>query len=138
MEKKAAFRVYIGDKWNGLGKIDMDGLTQRKALIVGIVNLDRAVVDASRAARAFALDDIPGLFDQRDPEVSRLSLYPVNFRVAEDLYVGMPADLDQFGREYSDGAVVGRKGLVKLRHVPTDRRRLVHQVDLKTRSSKIQ
>jgi hypothetical protein len=49
----------------------------------------------------------------------------------------MPADLDQFGREYSDGAVIGRKGLVKLGHMATNGRRLVDQVNLKTRSRKI-
>jgi hypothetical protein len=49
----------------------------------------------------------------------------------------MPADLDQFGREYSDGAVIGRKGLVELGHMATNGRGLVDQVNLKTRSGKI-
>jgi len=49
----------------------------------------------------------------------------------------MPADLDQFGCEYSDGAVIGRKGLVKLGHMAANGRRLVDQVNLKTRSGKI-
>ena len=50
----------------------------------------------------------------------------------------MPADLDQFGREYSYGAVIGGKGLVKLGHMAANGRRLVHQINLKTRSSKIE
>jgi hypothetical protein len=49
----------------------------------------------------------------------------------------MPADLDQFGREYSDGAVIGGKRLVKLGHMAANGRCLVHQVNLETRSSKI-
>jgi len=49
----------------------------------------------------------------------------------------MPADLDQFGREYSDGAVIGGKGLVKLGHMAANGRCLVDQVNLKTRSGKI-
>ena len=50
----------------------------------------------------------------------------------------MPADLDQFGCEYSDGAVVGRKGLVELGHMAANGRRLVYQVDLETSRGKIE
>ncbi len=50
----------------------------------------------------------------------------------------MPADLDQFGRKYSNGAVIGREGLVKLGHMAANGRRLVDQVNLKTRSAKIE
>ena len=49
----------------------------------------------------------------------------------------MPADLDQFGRKYSDGAVVRRKGLVELRHLAANGRGPVDQVNLETRSSKV-
>ena len=58
----------------------------------------------------------------------------VNLRVGEDLYIGMPADLDQFGREYSDRAVIGGKGLIKLGHMAANGRSLVDQVNLKTRT----
>jgi hypothetical protein len=136
-EEKATFGVYISDKRNGLGKIDMDGLAQREALIVWILNLDRTVVDTGRATRAFALDDISGLLDEGDTEVSSVSFHPVDFGVAQDFYVRIPADLDQFGREDSHGAVIGRKGLVKLGHMAAEGRRLVHQVDLKPGSGKI-
>jgi hypothetical protein len=50
----------------------------------------------------------------------------------------MPADLDQFGCEYSDGAIIGRKGLVELGHMAANGRRLVDQINLETRSGKIQ
>ena len=43
----------------------------------------------------------------------------------------MPADLDQFGCEYSHAAVVGRKGLVQLGHVAAYGRRSLDQVDFK-------
>jgi hypothetical protein len=49
----------------------------------------------------------------------------------------MPADLDQFGRKYSYGAVIGGKGLVKLGHMAANGRCLVHQIDLETRRGKI-
>jgi hypothetical protein len=49
----------------------------------------------------------------------------------------MPADLDQFGSEYSDGAVIGGKGLVKLGHMAANGRRLVNQINFKTCCGKI-
>ena len=49
----------------------------------------------------------------------------------------MPADLDQFGRKYSDGAVIGGKGLVKLGHMAANGWCLVDEVNLKTSSGKI-
>jgi type IV secretory pathway VirB4 component len=50
----------------------------------------------------------------------------------------MPADLDQFGRKYSNGAVIGGKGLVKLGHMAANRWCLVDEVNLKTSCGKIQ
>lgn len=49
----------------------------------------------------------------------------------------MPADFDQSGCKYSYGAIVGGEGLVKLGHMAAKGRRLVHQIDLKTRSGQI-
>jgi len=50
----------------------------------------------------------------------------------------MPADLDQFGGKYSDGAVIGGKGLVQLGHLAADSRCPVNQIDLKTRCSEVE
>jgi hypothetical protein len=50
----------------------------------------------------------------------------------------MPADLDQLGCEYSHGAVIRRKRLVKLGHMAPDARRFLNQVHLKTGSGKIE
>ena len=115
----------------------MDGFIFRYFLIKWVRVFDRAVFYAGRTARAFALYNISGLFNQGDFEVPCFSFYTVNFSVGQDLYIGMPADLDQFGREYSDGAVIGGKGLVKLGHMAANGRCLVDQVDLKTSSGKI-
>jgi hypothetical protein len=87
----------IGDQGNRLRKINMDRLTRRQVLIVRIRDLDRAVLDAGTTARAFVLDNVSGLFIQRDPEISCNPLDPVNFSIRQNLYVWMPADLDQFG-----------------------------------------
>jgi hypothetical protein len=50
----------------------------------------------------------------------------------------MPADLDQFGREYSHRAVIGWKGLVKLGHMASNAWCLFNQVDPKPCGGKIQ
>jgi hypothetical protein len=134
---KTAF-IYISDKGNGLSEIDMDGFILRYFLIKLIRIFDRTVFNTGRTTRAFVLLNISGLSIQGYLEVPCFSFYTVNFSIGQDLYIGMPADLDQFGREYSDGAVIGGKGLVKLGHMAANGRCLVDQVNLKTSSGKIE
>jgi hypothetical protein len=136
-EVKTAF-IDIRDKGNGLSEIDVDGFILRYLLIKLIRVFYRTIFYTGRTTRAFVFQNISGLFSQGYLEVSCFALYSVNFSVRQDLYVWMPADLDQFGCEYSDGAVIGRKGLVKLGHVAANGRRLVDQVNLKTRTGKIE
>jgi hypothetical protein len=50
--------------------------------------------------------------------------------VGNKLYIEMPADLDQFWRDNSHGAVVGRKGLVQLGHDAADGRRFLQEIDI--------
>jgi hypothetical protein len=133
---KTAF-IDIRNQGNSLSEIDMDGFILRYFLIKLIRVFDRTVFYTGGTTRAFFLQNIPGLFIQRYLKVPRFAFYTVNFSIGEDLYVWMPADLDQFGREYSDGAVIGRKGLVKLGHMAANGRRFVDQVYLKTRRGKI-
>jgi hypothetical protein len=89
--------INIGNQGNGLGEVDMDGFILRYFLIKGIGVFDRAVFYAGGATRAFAFDNISGLFNQRDFEISCFSCYQANFSIGKNLYVRMPADLDQFG-----------------------------------------
>src|SRR4030042_460640 len=134
---KTAF-IDISDQGNGLSEIDMDGLILRYFLIKLIRVFDRAVFYTGRTTRAFVLYNISGFFNHGYLEISCLSFDTVNFGISQDLYIGMPADLDQFGCEYSDGAVIGGKGLVKLRHMAANGRGLGDQVNLKTSSGKIE
>ena len=124
---KTAF-INIGDKGNCLREVYMDGFVLRYVLIKRVRVCDRTVFDTGRTTRAFALDNISGLLDHGDLEVSGFSFDAVNVGIGQDLYVGVPADLDQFGCEYSDGAVIGGKCLVKLGHMAANGRRLVDQV----------
>jgi len=50
----------------------------------------------------------------------------------------MPADLDQFGRDNSHGAVIGGKGLVQLGHNSSDGRTFFQKVDIITGIGQIQ
>ena len=75
----------------------MDGFVRRQVLIVGIRDLDRAILDTGCTARAFVLQYVSGRFIQGDLEVSCLPCDAADFGTSQDLYIRMPADLDQFG-----------------------------------------
>jgi hypothetical protein len=61
------------------------------------------------------------LSKQFDREVSRFACDLLNFRQGQQLDVEVPADLDQLGGDNSHRAIVGREGLIQLRHHPADR-----------------
>jgi hypothetical protein len=105
-----------------LREVYMDGFIRRQVLIVWIRDLDRAILYTGSTTGASLLYNVSGLFIQGDLEISCFSFYTVNFSIGQDLYIGMPADLDQFGREYSHGAVIGGIGLVKLGHLAANGR----------------
>ena len=75
----------------------MDGLILRYFPVKLIRVFDRAVFHTGRTASAFFLYNIPGFLDQADLKVSCFSFQTLNFSICQDLYVRMPADLDQFG-----------------------------------------
>jgi hypothetical protein len=56
-----------------LRKVYVDGFILRYFLIKWVRAFDRAVFYAGRATGAFAFDNISGLLDQRDFEISRFS-----------------------------------------------------------------
>jgi hypothetical protein len=93
---KTAF-MDVGYKGNGLRKVNMNRFIRRQILIVWIRDFDRAVLHTGRTTRASVFYDVSGFFIQGDLEVSCLPGYTVNFRICQNLYIGMPADLDQFG-----------------------------------------
>ena len=75
----------------------MDSFILRYFLIVLIRVFDRAIFRTGGTTRAFILYNVSGLFNQGYLEVACFSFYTVNFSIGQDLYIGMPADLDQFG-----------------------------------------
>ncbi len=130
--------IDICHKGNCLREVYMDRFILRYVLIKLIGVLGRAVCHAGSATRAFIFYNVSGLFDQRYVEVSRFPFYVINFSVRQDFYVGMPADLDQLGCEYSHRAVISGKGLVKLGHMAPNARPFLNQVHLKTGIRKIE
>jgi len=133
---KAAF-IDISDQRNCLGEIDMHGFVFRDILIETIRVFHRAIFHTGGTTRTFTLDYVSGFFSQNHVEVTCFTFDFIDLGVSQDLNVRMPSNLDELRREYSDGAVIGREGLIKLRHVAADCRRFVHQVHLETRGRQV-
>jgi len=93
---KTAF-INIRDKGNCLREVYMYGLILRYFLIKFIRILNRAVFYTGRTTCAFVLFNVSWLFNQGYLKVPRFPFYAVNFSKSQNLYVRMPADLDQFG-----------------------------------------
>jgi hypothetical protein len=137
LKVRTGFRVNVSDKRNGLREIYMDGFIQRQVLIIGIRDLDRAVLYTGGATRAFLLHNVSGLFNQGNLEVFCLPFYPVNFSIGQDVYIGMSATINKLRRFNAHGAVIRGKGLIKLGHLAANGRRFINQVNPKTRIGKI-
>ena len=77
-------------------EVYMDSFIRRYSLIKLIRVFDRAVFCTGRTARAFFLYNVSGFLGQGDLKISRFPFYTVNFSIGQNLYIWMPADLDQF------------------------------------------
>jgi hypothetical protein len=93
-EVKTAF-INVCNEWNGLSEVYMDCFIHRYFLIILVRIFRWAIFYTGSATRTFILKNIPWLFSQGYLEVFRIPFYTVNFSVGEDLYIWMPADLDQ-------------------------------------------
>jgi hypothetical protein len=89
--------IDIGHKRNGLGKVYVDSLVLRYFLIKLIRIFNRTIFRAGCTTRAIILNNVPRFLRQGNIKVTCSTFYAVNFRVGKNLYVRMPADLDQFG-----------------------------------------
>jgi hypothetical protein len=116
---------------NALGFIDPDAVCPQPAIMLSwgvfVVQKDRCAVSASGA---FVDIDKSGLFAEPDLQVPLPSLDVFYRGTRMDFDVDVPADLDQFRRNDSHGAVIGRKSLIQLRHSPANGRALFHKVDV--------
>ena len=62
--------------------------------------------------------DVPGVIDQRNLKIPGFTLKALDFTAGNQIYVHVPADLDQFGRDHSHSTIIGWKGLVQSGHHP--------------------
>jgi len=85
-----------------------------EALIVKTGKTDGANFGTISAPRTFVKIDISRTFVQGDLKITGFAGYFLNLGDGVELYVNVPADLDQFGRDNSHGTVIGGKGLVQL------------------------
>jgi hypothetical protein len=90
----------------------------------------RAVFNANAATGAQLHVDAPSPFPYLYLKISGASLYRLKIRVSDELDIQVPADLDQFGRDNSHGAVIGGKRLVQLGHDPADGRGFFKKIDV--------
>ena len=103
-----------------LGITQVSRLTLGQAHVVFVGHFLRAFLGAETAGDALLHVDIARHLAHLDREIPRLAADPDDLRRSHDLDVNVPADLDQLGRDNSHGAVIGGKGLVQLRHDPTN------------------
>jgi hypothetical protein len=95
-EVNTAF-IDVGNQGDCLGEKYMDGFILGYFLIKHIRVFNRAVFDTGRTTGAIFLDNVSGFLRQGNLKIPCFALYAVNFRMGKNLYVRMPADLDQFG-----------------------------------------
>jgi hypothetical protein len=74
----------------------MNGFILRYLLIEFIRVFYGAVLDTGGTTRALVLYNVSRFSGQGDLKVSCLPFYLTNLSIRQDLYVWMPADLDQF------------------------------------------
>ncbi len=79
----------------------MNCLVKGDLLVILIWILNRAVFNAYCASCALILFDVSWFPDQCYIKITYLTLYLVDLSIGENLYIWMPADLDQFRCQYS-------------------------------------
>jgi hypothetical protein len=115
--------------WDGLRVFLVNGLPGRKTLVVFTRQYHRAYFGAVPAGRALGCIKVARSFSKRDLEIALDPGKVFNFSARDQVDVQMPADLDQFGRDDSHGAVIGGKGLVQFTHDAADGGRLLNKVN---------
>jgi hypothetical protein len=98
---------------------------------------DRADSGAIAAGGAFAEIYIARLIADLYLEVPFFAADAFEIRIREEIYVQMPADLDQLGGDNSHGALICGEGLVELCHSTTNSRALFQQMHIIARIGKI-
>jgi hypothetical protein len=70
------------------------------------------------------------MLDNLNLEVPPIATDAINIGESNKVDVGVPADLDQLGRDNSHGTLVGGEGLIELGHNPADARGPLHEMHI--------
>ena len=116
--------------WYRLGVGFKDSLAGSQAVLIRIINRNRAHFDAVTAGVTQLQVYVTGIPIKPNPEAARLSIQSNDLGTGEDFNVGMFIHLDQSGRDRAHSAIIGGEGLVELSHPATDTVALVAQIDL--------
>ncbi len=93
--KKKAAVVYIRNEGYRLREINVDSLIPAQVLVKRIRDFDRTVFNTGRTAGTFLFLNVPGFFNQVYGEISSFPSNVDNFRIGQDLYVGVPVTLNK-------------------------------------------
>ena len=112
-----------------LGILEISGLTFTQSLIELIVHLPWAFARTHTTGDALVHSYIAGTFSKGCPEMACFTFEGFNVCHGKQLNIGVPADLDQFGRKNSQGAIVGWESLIQGTHHAANGGILFHEVD---------
>ena len=104
----------------------MGGLALAQTLVEFIRDFLGAFFGTDTAGNTLIHVNIARHLAHTDGEIARLAADTHYLSRSVNFYVNVPADLDQLGRDNSHGTVIGWKGLVELRHNPTNGRLLLN------------
>jgi len=122
---------------NGLGVRPIGSPPNSDALVELAGHCHRANLGTITTAGATLQVDVTRLSPDGDLKTPRLTGYMFHLREGEQFDVQVPADLDQFGRDDSHGAIVGGEGLVQLGHDPADGSPFLYQIYFIARIGKV-
>ncbi len=134
----AVFLVLDDDVRDRLCVGFVDGFPNPDTGVEPVVDLHRTDLGAVPAPVALLLDDVAGMLPDPDLEVADLTGDRFDLRAGVDGNVWMPGHLHHLRREDAHGAVVRRKRLVELGHMPTDARLAFDEVDMDVVAGKVE
>jgi hypothetical protein len=119
-------KICIGD---GLRIRPIDRLSLIEALVEFIGKENRTDLCTVVATGAFLHIDVTGMLPDGCLEMPGLPPQGDQFGISNDFDIEVPACLHQFWGDDTHGAVIGGKGLIELRHLPTNRRGPLQKID---------
>ena len=106
---------------HGLGILNINGLAFVQPRVIGIGHFAGTFFGAGAAGNAFFHVHVSRALGQTDFKVAFFTGNACDLRECQQFDIDVPADLDQFRRDDSHGAVIGGECFVQLGHHAPDR-----------------